>query len=190
MQGAGQHVALCGVIVDDAKPAVLSVVFGHELVAELRDISDLTADDEKFALLDLGCPLELARLPRTLVELLLDLSEKRLEAVEILARRAIGNFFGGPLFLAGFDMLQSRDVVAAGVPDTKLCQKGVVVEPPISSGWESGGRSQQAMDIKSGENYPRLGKRAEPIEPYGIKPLKDVAIFPVLRTRPWVSKKR
>ena len=71
------------------------VVSCPEFLADLSDIGFLAAEDEKLALLNFGLRLKLdAVLAHARFEILLHLSEKRLEAVEILAGRTVGDFLG------------------------------------------------------------------------------------------------
>src|SRR5260370_28057782 len=81
-----------------------------EYLAHLRDIGFLSADNEPTARPDFGLQFERASLADTALDLLLNLNEQRLEAIEVLASLAVGDLFSCTLIGAGTYMAEFGDI--------------------------------------------------------------------------------
>ena len=144
------------------------------------DIGFLAADNKPATRPDLRLQLEWARLPDAALDLLLHLLKQRLEAIEVLAFLAIGDFLGGALLGAGADMAKFGDVGRT----RRALQFGkqlVLVHRLHRRGGSGRRSSQQSLMIERRKKRTAFLKRAQPVEAHGIEPLEDVALFAVLR---------
>ena len=104
-------------------------MFGQELLADFGDIGLLAAEDEKLARLDLGALLisfEQAGFPYAGFDFFLHLIEKRLELLEVLARRPGGDLFRCLDFHARPDVFQDRQAIGRRNVDAQFRQQFVV----------------------------------------------------------------
>ena len=119
------------------------------------------------------------RRPR--VEFPLNLLEQRLEAVEILAFLAVGDFLGRALLGGRADMAEFGDVGRRGGVHPELGQKLVIVEFVDGAGRGSFAARQKPLMIQGCKQRAAFVQLAETVEAHGIQPLEDVAILAVLR---------
>ncbi|GJE70739.1 hypothetical protein CHKEEEPN_2280 [Methylorubrum podarium] len=181
MQRAQQYVGLRAVIVDHAQTAVATLVFGHELFAHFRDIGGLAANDEELALLDFGHRLEGPRLAHAGVEVFPDLGEQRLESLEVLAKRAVGDFLSRALVGGGPYMLQIPDVRCTRSA-FELCHEVVVIHGIHRRSRWSGRTNKKPLAIKRCEDCSAFFKRAQPVQANRIETLEYVTVFAMLRS--------
>jgi len=128
LQGPHEQVAFGPVIENYSQPGVQFALLVGERLLHPRDIGFLAAEDVEPTRCDLGFALEPPRLPQARAELLLNLLEQGLEAVEVLASLAIGDLLGRPLLRNRPDMPELGDVGRGGAVHSELCQELVIVE--------------------------------------------------------------
>lgn len=144
-------------------------------------IGFLAAQDAEATRRDLGLALETPGLPYACAEVLLNLLEQRLEAVEVLAFLAIGDLLGRALLGSRADVPEFGDIGRLDGLNPELGQKLVIVE---FVGRGSPGRfrtCQQPLMIERLQQAAAIVQLTKPIEAHGIQPLEDIASFPMLR---------
>ncbi len=111
-----------------------------------------------------------------------ELRYEREERLEIGTRFAVRHILGGPFFGACANVAQNGDVIGFG----GICQFGSqLIDVVRGDGLGDKRRPRkQPLIVQRLQQRPTVGEGAQAVEPHGIQPLKNVAVFPVLRQVP------